>query len=228
MAESQRYNTPEVEDSLFDAATSYGSIEQMKEQEELEKSESGKLAYAGIAAVAAGSALFLVNQLVWLAGLIGISDAAAMPFLQGMLPAIGFGAIGYGLIKALRLTFRNKQLDFPMLELQRKRVQTASAQVNAGNRARTANSYDEAYENTRPDYRRSKSTQRSNKLRKSRRNRVFSGVAAGISEYTGVSAGLIRMGFIIGMFFSGGMITFAYLLLSIVLPSSYDDDWQRR
>lgn len=222
MAEYQQYRSTEVEDSLFDTATSYGSIENMKEQEELEKNESGKLAYAGIAALAAGGALFFLNQLIWLGQALGISNAAeAMPFLQGALPAIGFGAIGYGLIKALRLTFRNKQLDFPTLELQRKRVRTASAQANS---SRAQTTYDDVYEDTRSS--RPSARRRSSRLTKSRRNRVFSGVAGGIAEYTGVSAGLIRMALVVGMFMSGGMITFAYLLLSIVLPNSYDEDWR--
>ena len=58
-------------------------------------------------------------------------------------------------------------------------------------------------------------------------NRVFSGVAGGIAEYTGVSAALVRFAFIAGLFMTGFMFVFVYLLLSIVLPADLDDFFNR-
>lgn len=58
-----------------------------------------------------------------------------------------------------------------------------------------------------------------NKLLRSKTNRVFFGVCGGLSEYTGIDAPLIRLGFIIGTIFSGSILLWVYLILGLVLPA---------
>lgn len=230
MAESYR-NRIDVRDEAFDSALAFNDLGRMKEQEEVEKNESSKLSFAGIGALAAGIGLFMVNGFSWigvkLAELFGGTSFEIMDGLKNALPAVGFFALIYGVIKMLRLVFRRKELDFPSLNVYRKRIRTAAE--NTTNRAQgRTQSYDTAYdERGRTRYNRKEATAsmpRTSKLRKSRRRRVFAGVAGGIAEYTGVSVGLIRFGMLVALFASGFFpVGFAYILLSIVLPNSYDD-----
>ncbi|TVR24394.1 MAG: PspC domain-containing protein [Anaerolineaceae bacterium] len=60
-------------------------------------------------------------------------------------------------------------------------------------------------------------------LRKSRQNRVVSGVCGGIGEYTGIDPVLIRVAFVIGFFMSGGMVLLGYLLMMFVMPKGLRD-----
>ncbi|MEM9936781.1 MAG: PspC domain-containing protein, partial [Bacteroidota bacterium] len=79
-----------------------------------------------------------------------------------------------------------------------------------------------------PRPRSAQSTDGKKVLMRSRRDKVFSGVAGGLAEYMGVSAALVRFAFIAGLFAAGPMPVFAYLLLSIILPPNYSGDYQER
>ena len=55
-------------------------------------------------------------------------------------------------------------------------------------------------------------------LRRSRHNRVFAGVAGGLSEFTGISAFWFRLAFVIALTPGGVPGIAAYLVLMIVMP----------
>ena len=57
------------------------------------------------------------------------------------------------------------------------------------------------------------------KLRRSRRDRVFFGVCGGIAEYFNVDPVLIRLAFVI-VTVAGGAGVLAYIILAIVMPDS--------
>lgn len=228
MAETYRSHI-DITDDDFDAALSYNDMERMKEHEEVEKDESNKLSFAGMAALAAGLGLFAVNTFATLISPIADRlNFELFPLLQDfLLPAAGVAALGYGVVKMLRLVFRAKELNFPSLNVYRKKIRVASDGFNTRTAAGMSAAYDSAYDEagrTRYDRREKNEPTRSRTFRKSRRSRVFSGVAGGIAEYTGVSAGLVRFGIIVAAASTGFFpIFFTYLLLSIVLPNSYDD-----
>lgn len=58
-----------------------------------------------------------------------------------------------------------------------------------------------------------------NKLTKSTTNKVFFGVCGGLSEYTGIDAPIIRLGFILGTIFTGSLLFWIYLILGLILSS---------
>lgn len=60
---------------------------------------------------------------------------------------------------------------------------------------------------------------KNNRLFKSRRDKVLSGVIGGIAKYVGIKPGILRLLFIFTFFMSGGVpLFFAYIILSFVLP----------
>lgn len=60
---------------------------------------------------------------------------------------------------------------------------------------------------------------KNNRLFKSRRDKVLSGVIGGIAKYVGIKPGILRLLFIFTFFMSGGVpLLFAYIILSFVLP----------
>ncbi len=63
----------------------------------------------------------------------------------------------------------------------------------------------------------------SGKLKRSRKNRVFGGVAAGIAEYMGISPILVRISFILLTIITVGIFILVYLLLTLILPKNYDE-----
>ncbi|MDX2286562.1 MAG: PspC domain-containing protein [Bacteroidia bacterium] len=196
----------------FDSVLMYDDIEKIRDMEqEMEKDQSGKLGSAGLMAFLAGASLI---ALTFASTLI---SPDLMEFLRTIaLPVIGFGALGYGLIKTLRMVFRQKLLNFPALNVYRKTRSnpTGAAEATAG----TFNQNQARYQRRYAQQQQGRKT-----LRRSRTNRVFSGVAGGIAEMTGVSAALVRFAFIAAMPFAAPAPIFLYLLLSIVLPANYDD-----
>jgi len=207
----------------FDTSLMYDDIEKIRElEEEEEKDENGKIGSAGLMALIAGAGLLIT-------GLIGGSSGLS-EFLSFALPTIGFGALGYGMFKTLRQVFRQKELNFPALNVYRKtrpaaagaaREREREPEPERGREAQAEQPFARSQaRRTRPTYRRT--TERKT-LRRSRSNRVFSGVAGGVAEYLGISAALIRFAFIAALFIGGGMPIFIYLLFSIVLPANYDD-----
>lgn len=207
----------------FDTSLMYDDIEKIRErEEEEEKDQNSKLGSAGMMAFFAGVALLTLGIF---AGPASDLFPQLVEFLRNAaLPIIGFGALGYGFFKTVKLAFRQKELNFPALNVYRKtRPVPPGAEETMGSRQR-AQSRQRATTNNR--YQRPTRTYRREANRKilhrSRNNRVFSGVAGGLSEYTGISAALIRFAFIFSLFPTSGMSVFIYLLLSIVLPANYD------
>jgi phage shock protein C len=60
---------------------------------------------------------------------------------------------------------------------------------------------------------------RTNKLRRSRQNRVIGGVCGGLAQFFGISAFWFRLAFLIALLPGGVPGILLYLLLWIVIPS---------
>ncbi len=222
MERTRRRNTEDSEE--FDMSLMYDDIEKIRDrEEEEEKDQKGKLGNAGLMALIAGASLFALGIL---GGSIGLPGDFFEFLTQGALPIIGFGALGYGFFKTLRMAFREKQLNFPVLNVYRKRANTTATTAEDVTGTGTGTSTRQNYNTRQQNYNRrtTRTSNRSNSksIRKSRTNRVFSGVAGGIAEYAGVSPALIRFAFIASIPITSGMSIFAYLLLSIVLPANYE------
>ena len=54
-------------------------------------------------------------------------------------------------------------------------------------------------------------------LHKSKKNRVLFGVCGGLSDATGIDPAILRLGFVLGSFFTGSILFWVYLLLALVL-----------
>ncbi len=206
----------------FDTSLMYDDIERIREIEEAEeKDQNNKLSFAGLMALIAGIALLVIT----VAGTLFPPNV--IEFLRVFMQIAGFGALGYGFYKMLKLVFREKELNFPALNVYRKtKPATASAATAGAGGTTTKESKQDTYTNaqSRAYTRRPRSYSNNRKeLRRSRSNRVFSGVAGGLAEYFGVSSALLRFAFILSIFATSGSSIFLYLLLSIILPPNYDD-----
>lgn len=212
---TERYRRRSSVADDFDTSLMYDDIEKIREREEdEEKDQNSKLGSAGMMALTAGAALLL-------AGIFGaVIPGDFAEALNAILPIIGYGALGYGFFKTMKLAFREKELNFPALNVYRKTKPVPPPVNEEKARSRTQNTNSSTRYQRRPrTY--GKSSQRKT-LKRSRSNRVFSGVAGGIAEYAGISAALIRFAFVAALFMGIGMPIFIYLLLSIVLPANYD------
>lgn len=218
----------------FDTSLMYDDIEKIRErEEEEEKDQNSKLGSAGMMALVAGAGLLLATVFSETGFISDFFEAITV-----ILPVIGFGALGYGFIKTIQMAFRQKELNFPALNVYRKTRPVTSAPGGEGEeRARTYRNsrarYSEKEEGRYRYQRRSatrpyEATSRKKVLQRSRVDRVFSGVAGGIAKYTGVSSALIRFAFIFSIPVTSGMSIFLYLLLSIILPANYDDRFEQR
>lgn len=58
-----------------------------------------------------------------------------------------------------------------------------------------------------------------NKLLKNKQKGMIFGVCAGLADYTGIDATLIRLATVIGTIVTGSVIFWLYLLLAILLPT---------
>lgn len=217
----------------FDTTLMYDDIEKIREmEEEEEKDQNGKLGSAGMMAVIAGATLIAGSILSTIPPFAGWNFMEFV--LEFLVPVIGYSALGYGMIKMINLAFRRKELNFPTLNVYRKsRPAPAPSPKDERQTYRTAARTQRTQRTQRRMYQtRSRTTaqvfeqQQEDKkiLRRSRTNRVFSGVAGGLAEYTGVSVTLIRFAFIFSLFVMGffPIPVFIYLLLSIVLPANFD------
>ena len=224
---TERYRRRSSIAEEFDTSLMYDDIEKIRErEEEEEKDQNSKLGSAGMMALIAGASLLLTGAFQW-AIPIDFSEA-----LMTILPIIGYGALGYGFFKTMKLAFREKELNFPALNVYRKtkpvpppvnedNINRSSNRTTNRTTNRTSTQSNTRYQRRARTYRRA--NQKRKTLKRSRSNRVFSGVAGGIAEYAGISAALIRFAFIAGLFMSFGMSIFVYLILSIVLPANYDN-----
>jgi len=206
----------------FDTSLMYDDIEKIRNmEEEEEKDQNNKLGSAGMMAFVAGVSILLGALLTSILP----SPEPILRMLQVFLPAVGVGALGYGLIKMINLVFRRKELNFPALNVYRKTKPAPKANLNTDRTRSRDTSRQQARERYRQRSRTYATTNPGRKmLRRSRANRVFSGVAGGISEYTGASVSLIRFAFVAGLFIPpfAPMTILLYLLLSIVLPANFD------
>lgn len=55
-----------------------------------------------------------------------------------------------------------------------------------------------------------------------RHDRKIAGVCAGLADQFGISVTLVRLAFVLGFFFSGGIFLLVYVVLWIVMP---DEPW---
>jgi len=58
------------------------------------------------------------------------------------------------------------------------------------------------------------------KLTKDIQNKMLFGVCAGLSKYTGIEVAFLRIGFVIGAFFTGSILFWFYVLMAIILPKN--------
>jgi phage shock protein C len=58
------------------------------------------------------------------------------------------------------------------------------------------------------------------KMMKSQNNRVLTGTLAGIAEYFGIDPTMVRVAFVLSVFFLEGAPIFLYLLLMMVMPKA--------
>ena len=215
--ESYKDFTQEFED--FDTSLLYDDIERIREiEEDEEKDQNNKLSFAGLMALIAGVVLMAVT--------VGgnLFPPSLGDFLMGFMQIAGFGALFYGFIKMLQLVIRQKELNFPALNVYRKTKPVSATKATRQEKKRASS------EDQSRSYQRRPSTYAQNnrkELRRSRKNRVFSGVAGGLAEYFKVSSALLRFAFILSIFATSGSSIILYLLLSIVLPRNYDDINQR-
>lgn len=220
----ERYRQTGAADE-FDTSLMYDDMERMKEIEaEEEKEQNNKLGFAGMMALVAGVSMLVVGGLG-----AGLFPPALYSFLMAVLPLLGILGLGYGFFKMLRLAFREKELNFPALNVYRKtRPAPATEETSAGERTADTQGARRRYRARSEARTRSSSyiSQRKT-LRRSRTNRVFTGVAGGLADYLGVSSSLIRFAIIFSLFPTSGMSLFIYLLLSIVIPSNYDTYQER-
>ncbi len=211
--ESFKDLTQEFED--FDTSLLYDDIERIREiEEEEEKDQNTKLSFAGLMALIAGVVLMAIT--------IGgtLFPPNMVEFLRGFMQIAGFGALFYGFIKMLQLVIRQKELNFPALNVYRKTKPVSKTKSTRQEKQRAASE-----DQTRSYQRRPSSYAQSQRkeLRRSRKNRVFSGVAGGLAEYFKVSSSLLRFAFILSIFATSGSSIILYLLLSIVLPPNYEE-----
>lgn len=211
--ESYKDLPQEFED--FDTSLLYDDIERIREIEEAEeKDQNTKLSFAGLMALIAGVVLMAIT--------IGgtLFPPNMVEFLRGFMQIAGFGALFYGFIKMLQLVIRQKELNFPALNVYRKTKPVSKTKTTRQEKQRASQ------EDQTRSYQRRPSSYAQNtrkELRRSRKNRVFSGVAGGLAEYFKVSSSLLRFAFILSIFATSGSSIILYLLLSIVLPPNYEE-----
>ena len=60
-----------------------------------------------------------------------------------------------------------------------------------------------------------------------KRNRKWLGVCSGIADYTGVDVAAVRIGFVAGMFITGGHLLLAYLIIAWLAPRKPSELYQQ-
>ena len=66
------------------------------------------------------------------------------------------------------------------------------------------------------------------RLYRSRRDKVFSGLCGGMAEYYGVSAGMLRFVVILGAVFTFPAVPLFYLIMVFLVPLEGSDAWHKR
>lgn len=215
MAKERTYTSHSVFDGDEVSYTEGNDMERLREIEsEAVKTESGKLGLAGLMAMGAAAGLIATSTLS------AIYSFEFWEVLHSLFLVIGMASAIYGTIKTIR-TLRGKTLNMPSLEVLRKNISQAQPNVNIGgyNRNQAQTQTQNRNVNTQ--------TSSSPTLRRSRKHRVFAGVAGGLAEYMGVSPILTRIAFLISIPATSFFSVFIYLLLALVLPKNYDE-WRTR
>lgn len=209
MAREKTYTSNSVFDGDEVSYSGNNNMEHLREIEsEAVKTESGKLGLAGLMAM--GAALGLIATGVFNTFI----DAGIIDVLHAMFLFAGIFSGVYGTIKTIRMLSR-KTLNMPSLEVLRKTTAQTQSNVNIG-----AYQQQNKTSNTQ--------TPATQTLRRSRKSRVFAGVAGGLAEYMGISPILVRIAFLIAIPSTGMFIfPFIYILLALVLPKNYDE-WKTR
>ncbi|MFN0202847.1 MAG: PspC domain-containing protein [Bacteroidia bacterium] len=211
----QKFQDSHLADEFSQHNFRFDDMERMQEiEQEMAKSESGKLSLAGLMAIAAAAGLIVAG------GLNSLIGSGLLSFLEGTLMVIGSGAALYGLGKMVKMV-TSKNLDLPALNVLRK---TVTANVGQKTKQEAYNKNNLNQQANRGNY--NPAQERTSNWKRSRRNRVFSGVAGGLAEYMGVSPALVRAFFVIALF-TLPFTFFVYIILSMVLPKNYDD-WRNR
>ena len=60
-----------------------------------------------------------------------------------------------------------------------------------------------------------------------KQNAKWSGVCAGIADYTGIDVTLVRIGFVLGTVFGGGQLLLAYCIIAWMAPRSRSSSTSR-
>lgn len=60
------------------------------------------------------------------------------------------------------------------------------------------------------------------RLYRSRKDRMLAGILGGLADYFQLDATLLRLGFVIAMFFSAGSLFFIYMIAIFIIPNEWD------
>lgn len=60
------------------------------------------------------------------------------------------------------------------------------------------------------------------RLYRSANDRMLAGILGGIAEYFQLDPTLVRLGFVVGMFFSAGSLFFIYIIAIFIIPNEWD------
>ena len=218
-------------------------LEEQEAEEELKEKKPGFLNLqtgSGLVVIVIGM-IYLMQQVGFfplgfaLGGLV-----AFLPWLAGTLIILtGFGVLSWSPTRRRRKARQKARERRARRERQRKTTagrrvqQTASRAFDVAKRSarKAAREAERASSRvasvsrvaSRASQRRSHARKR---LAKSRKNKKIAGVAAGIANYLGVDATLVRIAFVIGTIAFQGAGILLYLILSFVLPAAeaMDDD----
>lgn len=224
MSKERYRSASDIASDLDMSSYMYDDIERIRQREEdEEKTQQNKLSLAGIMAILAGVGMGVV---AFGSSLFSVDMMDSMAVL---LSIVGFAALGYGLYKTVKLAFRRKELEFPTLNVYRKRKPKTPEEIaqEAASRQRSEDRRRSRRRRTsRPEVR-GTYTQVSGrkKLRRSLRSRVFTGLAGGLGEYLGINPWVIRVLLIMFAGSLAGLPLFLYLFLSIAIPPDYDREY---
>lgn len=210
-------------------------LEEQEADEELKEKKPGFLNLqtgSGLAIIIIGM-IYLMQQVGFfplgfsLGGLV-----AFLPWLAGILIILtGFGLLSWSPTRRRRKARQKARERRARRERQRKTMGRGRGQPTASRAfqkaKKSARKAAREAERTvsraasRASQRRSHARKR---LAKSRKNKKIAGVAAGIANFLGIDATLVRIAFVIGAIFGSGVTIPLYLILAFVLPAAEEED----
>ena len=206
-------------------------LDEQEVEDELKEKKPGFLNLqtgSGLAIIIIGM-IYLMQQVGFfplgfaLGGLV-----AFLPWLAGILIILtGFGVLSWSPSRRRRKARQKARERRARRERQRKTMGRGRSRQTA------SRSFEEAKKSARKAAREAErmasraaslSSQRRSRTRKrlakSRKNKKIAGVAAGIADFLGIDATLVRIAFVIGAIFGSGVTIPLYLILSFVLPAA--------